>query len=132
MSEVLLDQEDSARKVIDMQIFQNLGKMIGAHKNPALMVRVIDSFLKELPTLRSQVIAGIEQRDAKLLGAASHPLKSSSASLGATYFSEICRKLEKIANDGEAIADVGDELSTLKSEFDQECDLVTVALNELK
>jgi HPt (histidine-containing phosphotransfer) domain-containing protein len=105
--------------------------MIGANKNPALMMRVIDSFFKNLPELRSQVITGIEQRDAKLLRSASHPLKSSSASLGATHFSEICRKLEKMSM-GEAIADVSDELSTLKIEFDQECDRVIVALNKLK
>ncbi len=132
MSEVLLNQENPEREVIDIQIFRNLEKMIGAHKNPALIVRVIDSYLKDLPKLRSQVITGIEQRDAKLLKSASHPLKSSSASLGATYFSKICQKLEKMANNGEAIADVGDELSILKTEFEQECDQVTEALNKLK
>ncbi|MDX2254056.1 MAG: ATP-binding protein [Pseudanabaenaceae cyanobacterium bins.39] len=123
--------EGLTREVIDRQIIDNLAKMIGAKTNRDTLIRVIDSYLIDMPRLRSQIISGLDDRNLDDLRLGSHSLKSSSESLGAIYLGTLCRALEKYT--GETLASMSEEdLQKLRDDFVEECDRVVDALEAIK
>jgi signal transduction histidine kinase/DNA-binding response OmpR family regulator len=131
LNQVKKQGSENLREVIDRQIIDNLAKMIGANRNRDALVKVIDSYLVDMPRLRSQIVTGLNERNLEFLSAASHSLKSSSESLGAIHLGTICRTFENYENHTLA-AMAADELLKLRDEFDEECDCVVNALEQIK
>jgi CheY-like chemotaxis protein len=89
-----------------------------------LLERIISLYLSDAPRLVDEVLSSAEKGDMDILQRAVHTLKSSSANVGATGFSELCRKIEGSIRAGEPIA-AGDPLL---SKFEGEHRLVREAL----
>ena len=68
---------------------------------PSVLLRVIDIFLGAAPKLLAQMRAAVAGNDPLQLCRAAHSLKSSSANLGATSLSALCRELESMGQTGE-------------------------------
>ncbi|TVQ57189.1 MAG: PAS domain-containing hybrid sensor histidine kinase/response regulator [Spirulina sp. DLM2.Bin59] len=68
--------------------------MMGGDTAAELMVDLIDSYVELAPQLLADIETGIDQDDYELFARAAHSLKSSSASLGATYLAELCEGIE--------------------------------------
>jgi signal transduction histidine kinase/CheY-like chemotaxis protein len=77
--------------------------------NRGLLERIITLYLTDAPGLADGVLSAAEKGDTESLLRAIHTLKSSSANVGATGLSDLCRKLEGIARAGEPIT-AGDPL----------------------
>ena len=74
-----------------------------------LLERIINLYLTDAPRLVEGILSAAEKGDTESLLRAAHTLKSSSANVGATGLSELCRKVEGMARAGEPIA-AGDPL----------------------
>ncbi|GAF90523.1 unnamed protein product, partial [marine sediment metagenome] len=81
-----------------------------------LLVRVIGAYFDSAPGLVEAVANAVEKGDATALADAAHPLKSSSASLGALRLSELCKELEAIGRTGSTDG-ASDLLGDFLSEF---------------
>jgi len=68
---------------------------------PSVLLRVIDIFLGAAPKLLAQMRAAVAGDDPLQLCRAAHSLKSSSANLGATSLSALCRELEAMGQSGQ-------------------------------
>jgi CheY-like chemotaxis protein len=64
------------------------------------LAEVIDTFLADVPTLLATLRRALEEGDAAEARRAAHTLKSNGATLGASGFAELCRRLEQQAKDG--------------------------------
>ena len=70
---------------------------------PSVLLRVIDIFLEAAPKLLAQMRAAVAGNDPLQLCRAAHSLKSSSANLGATSLSALCRELEAMGQASEIL-----------------------------
>ncbi|MGD1698783.1 response regulator [Dapis sp. BLCC M229] len=83
---------------IDKAVLQELKEMAGdAHE---MVVEIIDCYLEDTPMLLDEISQAVEQEQAELLQKSAHTIKSSSASVGATKLSELCKNLEYIGRGG--------------------------------
>lgn len=87
----------SNTKSIDPQALQAIIDMAGDSAGEAI-VEVIDSYLEDAPQLLQAIRRAIASEDLPSLRAATHTLKSTSATLGATTLSALCKQLEAIGN----------------------------------
>ena len=102
--------------VLNIALLQDLKKMAG--DSPELLVDIINSYLESTPRLLGEISQAIQQKQPKLLEISAHSVKSSSASLGATKLSELCKELESIGHRGTTEgADV--ILSQVKAEYER-------------
>ncbi len=100
--------------VINTEALEEILKM-GGEDGATFVVELIDCYLDDSPLLLQQIRDAIVQGDAKTLQRLVHSWKSSSASLGATVLSNLCRELEAIAASG--ITDVSERVSQLEAEY---------------
>ena len=81
--------------VLDLKAFQELRDML---ESDTVLVRVIDNFLDDCPKLfqsmREASTSAINANEMVVLQRAAHTLKSTSATLGATRLSQLCKALE--------------------------------------
>jgi HPt (histidine-containing phosphotransfer) domain-containing protein len=82
------------------------------------LTELIEIYLEESPTLLQALNTAIVQSDATAIKQAAHTLKSSSASLGAIRFSQLCQELEMMGSDG-ATAQVRELLVDIESEYER-------------
>ncbi len=71
-----------------------LGRLKNSH--PALLARLIETYLSVAPELLSQILAAAAEGNHDVLRATAHSLKSSSANVGAAKLSDLCRDLEHL------------------------------------
>ncbi len=93
---------------LDVKVLQSLRKMAGARASEVLAF-IIDNYIEEAPLLLQTMRTAVAVGDAAALQQAAHKLRSSSANLGATALSQLCKKLEAMGGAGittEALADV--------------------------
>ncbi|NES08398.1 MAG: hypothetical protein F6K22_40030 [Okeania sp. SIO2F4] len=83
---------------IDKAVLQELKEMAG--DAPEMVVEIIDCYLEDTPILLDEISQAIEQLQPELLRKSAHTMKSSSASIGATKLSELCKNLEFIGRGG--------------------------------
>jgi HPt (histidine-containing phosphotransfer) domain-containing protein len=91
--------ESLASDVLDQKMLQSLRQMIGARASQVL-AQLIDNYLADTPQLLQAIRAAVETGDAAALKQAAHTLRSVSANLGATTFSQMCKTLETIGDAG--------------------------------
>ena len=85
-------------KIIDLAVLQELKEIAGGESE--LLVEVIDCYLEDSPKLLDEMSQAIQQQQAILLQRSAHSMKSSSASVGASNLSELCKELEYIGREG--------------------------------
>ena len=87
---------------------------------PDLLARIVELFKSETPKALATIEDGIDSADMPAVCHAAHTLKSSSANVGATIFSQACRELEAAAREENYTACIvlSDGLDEL---FDQCC-----------
>src|SRR3972149_3454855 len=66
-----------------------------------LLGKVLSLYLSDSPKLVEGILSATGKGDGESLRMAAHTLKSSSANVGATDLSELCRKIEEMARAGE-------------------------------
>jgi len=108
---------------IDTNVLDGIRALEG-DGNRGLLERIINLYLSDAPRLVAGILSAAEKGEKESILRAAHTLKSSSANVGATGLSELCRKVEGMARTGEPIA-AGDPLL---SKFEGEHQLVLDAL----
>ena len=88
-----------------------------------MVTRMIDAYMGSVPKTRESLQKAIADDDPEGLRQSAHSLKSSSANLGATRLSAMCRKLEYIGRGGSTM-----HAETLLEDFESEYERVRVAL----
>jgi len=88
---------------IDQAVLDGIRALEGP-EGTGLFERVLSLYLSDSPRLMEQIHSAAEKGDAESLQLAAHTLKSSSANLGATGLSDLCRKIEGKARTGEPVA----------------------------
>ena len=101
---------------LDTKALQALRDMAGVAAKEVL-VEVIDSYLEDAPKLVQAIAKAVAHQDAKALYHAAHTLKSTSATLGATHLSQLCRNLETIGRTG-TIVDAVEIVSQVEAEYE--------------
>jgi two-component system sensor histidine kinase/response regulator len=71
-----------------------------------LLVRIIDLYIESSPKLVLDMEQAVAQQDTNSLYKVAHSLKNSSANLGITDLTNLCRELEIKAREGDLIASV--------------------------
>jgi two-component system sensor histidine kinase/response regulator len=101
---------------IDQTAIDGIRELEGAG-NQGFLERIIGLYLSGATRLVEGVLSAAEKGDAESLLRAAHTLKSSSANVGATGLSDLCRKIEGKVLAGEQV-DAGDPLlSKFEGEF---------------
>jgi CheY-like chemotaxis protein/HPt (histidine-containing phosphotransfer) domain-containing protein len=78
-------------EVIDLRALDNI-RTLGSGDD--LLRKVLDAYLKSAPTLMEEFAQALDASHIDRARRAVHTLKSSSANLGATRFSELCKQIE--------------------------------------
>jgi HPt (histidine-containing phosphotransfer) domain-containing protein len=81
-----------------------------------ILTRVVEAYFDSAPGLVEAIADAVAKGDASALADAAHPLKSSSASLGALRLSELCKELEALGRAGSTDG-ASDLLGELLPEF---------------
>ena len=87
---------DDAEQVLDARVLDDL-RALGGADDPGLLTELIELFLRDAPERIAEIEGALERGDAASLERAAHTLKSSSANLGATSLSALCREIEAAA-----------------------------------
>ncbi len=111
---------------IDTAVLQELKEMAG--DAPEMVVEIIDCYLEDAPILLDETTQAIEQEQAELLQQSAHSMKSSSAAVGATKLSQLCKELESIGRGG-TTEGANVILSQAKAEYER---VETVLRDELQ
>lgn len=81
-------------------VLRELYEMMGGEK--MLLEDLTQTFLQDTPSLLADLAAAVQENDANKLVHAAHPLKSSSASMGAMRLSELAAEMESRGKNGQA------------------------------
>jgi signal transduction histidine kinase/DNA-binding response OmpR family regulator len=105
------------RVAIDVTVLNRLRNALGENGS-ALLVDLINIFLDDAPKKVASIVAAARLQDAQTLREAAHPLKSSSASLGARLFSELCQQIEDMG-EKDLISGAEESAEILAAEYDR-------------
>lgn len=107
---------------IDSQILQELQDSLG--EDSAFLTELIDCYLEDAPLQMQAIQTATAEGDVSTLRRAAHSLKSSSASLGATSFANLCQNLEIAST--ETLEATLKKISQLEAEYER----VKIALQQ--
>jgi signal transduction histidine kinase/CheY-like chemotaxis protein/HPt (histidine-containing phosphotransfer) domain-containing protein len=106
------DQPPAA--ILDPSALKNLLSMLGGEFS--FLKDLIDTFLEDGPQLLGELSQSLEDQNAGEVRRVAHSLKSNGADLGATTFSELCKKLEMMAKSG-TLQGAVDLVAQIKAEY---------------
>ncbi len=92
-----IEQDSSEWKKIvrlDDQAILELKEMIGEEDFPEVFSELVETYLGDSPNLINDLVTGAQNNSLDPIKINAHSLKSSSATLGAVQFSEVCREIE--------------------------------------
>jgi CheY-like chemotaxis protein len=98
-STTIQDSQQSGQPVLRPAQLNSLLEVIGGEFDQ--LVQIIDSFLEDAPLQLAKLGEAVEGKDTGTIRLLAHSLKSNGADLGATDFTEACKKLELLAKTGE-------------------------------
>jgi CheY-like chemotaxis protein len=84
----------SLENCLNVDALQALRELVG-ERDTEMFVEVIDNYLEEVPQLLDGCRESIETGDRERFARLVHTLKSTSATLGATQFSQLCARIER-------------------------------------
>ncbi len=116
-----LQSEDKVDVVVDSVLDQKRLDMIRAMQRPGrpnVLDRIIGLFQDNSPAVVRNIRQSIVEKDSDDLCEAAHSLKSSSANLGATHLSALCKKLEELGRAGQ-LEGTEELLEQLEGEFQE-------------
>jgi len=102
--------------LIDGAVLDGIRELEG-DGNRGFFERIINLYLSGASGQVEDVLSAAEKGDTESLLRAAHALKSSSANVGATGFSDLCRQIEGKARTGETVAAGDPLLSKFEGEF---------------
>ncbi|PHV62755.1 response regulator [Cyanobacterium aponinum] len=79
---------------LDREAINELKEMLGEDDFPIVFAELVHTYLEESPSLIQGLLNGLENQNYQQIKINAHSLKSSSASLGAKHFSQLCKQLE--------------------------------------
>lgn len=91
---------------------------------PSILNQVIDAYLEVCPAVLAALLVGVQSSNAEAIEFNAHSLKSSSASLGASDFSALCRQLEHAGRSG-VLDETGNLMAKLQRQYPQVCDALS-------
>lgn len=110
---------------LDSQAILELKNMIGEEDFPEVFAELIETYLEESPNLIQNVVTAAENKNIDMVKINAHSLKSSSMTLGAQQFAQLCKKIENYCNQGEL-----EKATNLVSELSEEYKQVEYLLNK--
>ncbi|MEO8890903.1 MAG: response regulator [Coleofasciculaceae cyanobacterium] len=114
---------------LDRQVLQAFRDMVGQNVD-CVLAEIIDCYLDDTPNLLIAIASAIVENDAPILQRATHTLKSSSITLGATIFAKICQELEIISRTGNTQAGK-EKLPQLEAEYKRVKTALQIELQKL-
>ena len=105
----------AASTPLDAKVLQSFRNMVGANVD-LVLAEMIDCYLDDAPKLLNAIATSVAQNDAISLRRASHTLKSSSVTLGATTLAKFCQELELMSRTDNTEYGV-DKLPQLEAEY---------------
>ncbi|WP_434686700.1 Hpt domain-containing protein [Pseudanabaena minima] len=113
-------------QTLDIDMFQELRETIG---DDIIFSDLITIYLNSAENLMVSIQTAFTDQDASKFALASHSLKSTSASIGATRLSQISKYLEKIGKSGE-ITISSEFLNFLNNEYNEVIKAIQVSILE--
>jgi HPt (histidine-containing phosphotransfer) domain-containing protein len=113
--------------VLDPVALERLMDTIGGDDDPDVLAGLIDTFLRDVPSLIDGARRGLQQGQADNVRRAAHTLKSNGATFGATSFSELGRELESLARSG-ALEGTAELIARIEAEYER----VRIALEAVR
>jgi PAS domain S-box-containing protein len=121
-------KETDTIKYLDMTYLLRLTK-----SNPVLMSELINSYLKQTPTLIKTMKQSFQDKDWKLLNATIHKMLPSFSIMGMNNdITEIAKKIQNYANEIELSKELGDLVLELENVCLQTCKELEIELTNLK
>ena len=111
---------------LDISTFQELRETIG---DDIIFSDLVTIYLDSAENLMVSIQAAFTDQDASKFALASHSLKSTSASIGATRLSQLSKYLEKISRSGE-ITISSEFLNLLDNEYNEVIKAIQVCILE--
>ncbi|WP_250122039.1 PAS domain S-box protein [Chroococcidiopsis sp. CCMEE 29] len=111
---------------LDTKVLQSLRKMTGT-RAAEVLPQLIDNYLEEAPQLLQAMRAAVVSEDTAALQQAAHTLRGTSATLGATHLSQLCKTLETMGSTSitagalASVLLVEAEYETVKTALQMEC-----------
>ena len=106
----------SIKTAVSARALQDISDLSG--DNGPLLTEIIRSYLADALTLLQEIKTSVQIGDLFALQQTAHTLKSTSAMLGATPLSELCRELEKMAQMG-TLESITSKVRQLEAEYDR-------------
>jgi HPt (histidine-containing phosphotransfer) domain-containing protein len=116
---------------IDRTVLEGI-RMLEGPDRQGLLEKVVSLFLSDSLKHMERIRASAEAGDPESLRRAAHTLKSSSANVGATGVSEICRKIEAETAEGNPPASGGPLFEKLESEYRSACSELRAILDSVR
>ncbi len=88
---------------LDSQAILELKDMIGEEDFVAVFTELVETYLEDSPNLIQALIIGAKNQNIEEVKINAHSLKSSSATLGAMTFSQICKQIESYCIKGKLV-----------------------------
>jgi CheY-like chemotaxis protein len=110
-------------KILDMNIYNEMKDVMEDE-----MKQVVFQYLASIPAYIGMIKDALDRKSMKDIAEAAHPLKSSSASIGAMRLRNICASIEKAAQDNAAHT----EIFAMIREIDDVAKLTSETLKELE
>ena len=85
---------------LDSQAILELKDMIGEEDFPEVFAELIETYLDDSPNLIKDLVTGADNKNLDMVKINAHSLKSSSKTLGAGQFAELCKDIENYCNQG--------------------------------
>ena len=115
---------------LDSQAILELQEMIGEEDFSEVFADLIETYLSDSPNLIEALITGANQKDISTVRINAHSLKSSSATLGATEFAQLCKQIELYCNQDE-LAQATSLIPQLQEQYQQVESLLKNKLTEI-
>ena len=107
--------EISNTPILNIEVLGSIRALISP-SNPTFLEQLLEQFFEDAVITLNAILQALEAGDAQALASPAHKLRSSSANLGATRLSELCRTLEFHGNAG-IIPDLNLSKTQLESEY---------------
>jgi signal transduction histidine kinase/DNA-binding response OmpR family regulator len=109
ISEDIEDRNEENLELIDKSIFKEMEEVMEES-----MPVIVQQYIESIPDYISKIKNGQSENSKIIIAEFAHPLKSSSASMGATQLRKICADIERMANADEDMQKIADLIEKIE------------------